>query len=101
MARESNICTRVDKGQGFSLSIRSRFYFIFFRAVRQGTQEAAVLYEILKEGNVLKQETVGWPQMQRLETDANTLNQSKVIYACMCVFVCMVVGVGLCVHMVL
>lgn len=45
---------RVDKGQGFSLPIRSWFYFIFFRAVRQGTQEAAVLYEIIEEGDVLK-----------------------------------------------
>lgn len=69
--------------------------------MRQGTQEAAALYEIIEEGDVLKQETVGWLQVKRLETDANTLNQSNVIHACMCVFVCMVVGVGLCVHMML
>ena len=45
---------------GFPFPMRSQFYFSFSRAVRQGTQEAAVLYEVTKKGEVLEQETISY-----------------------------------------
>lgn len=80
----------MEKGHGFPFPVRSPFDFSFARAVRQGTREAAGLHEVIKEGDVLEQKTVGYRcrdgRLMLIFRDLGS--QSKVVHESVCV-VCM------------
>ena len=80
----------MEKGHGFPFPIKSQF--LLFQSCSQCTQEAAILHEVIKKGDVLEQETIGYRyrywRLMLIFGDSECQSKVVHVYTCVCLSAC-------------